>query len=229
MAKEQVTSFELNQIEASTTAQNVIEKKYLGLNGFDAALRKNAQLLIFSTSMKEEKRERNGIKYKTEFFWALDIERNKLVKVSRSGLSGGMGYESLPEPGEWSLNEDKTWYVLKPNENDPAIQSRKSWGVGRLLPGAFDYEHEKISVPRCFIIEVNDVIYLCNRNPVDASSTEAYIAKELQDTTFKPDNARMWDGKAYYPTRDFLKELVDKYNSVHSDGFTEDTIGQWLK
>lgn len=222
MAKESVSAFELGDVATSKAASNVIEKRYTSLNGYDAALRKGAILLVLSDTMKEEDRVRGTIKFKYQFFWALDIERNKLVKVSRTGLSGGMGYRDCPQPGIWGLNEDKTWHVLKPLEDDPAIATRVSWGISRLLPGAFEYDKKKISIPRCFVIEVSDIEYLCSRNPVDASANDAYVGKELADCTFKPDLARMWDGKAYYPTRDFVNEVVAKYNSVHEIQFNED-------
>lgn len=229
MAKELVSVFELTAVESSKDASNVIEKRFTALNGYDAALRKDAKLLVFSSKMKEEDIVRGTVKFKSQYFWALDIERNKLVKVSRTGLTGGMGYEQLPAPGEWSLNEEGTWHILKPQPNDPALESRKSWGISRLLPGAFEYDHKKISIPKCFILEVNKIDYLCSRSPVDASANSTFVAKELADCNFKEDVARMWDGKAYYPERAYLDEVIVKYNSCHETQFVEDMINSLLK
>ncbi len=224
MAKESVSAFELGDVATSKAASNVIEKRFTSLNGFDASLRKDAILLVLSDTMKEEDRVRGTIKFKHQFFWALDIERNKLVKVSRTSLAGGMGYTDCPKPGIWDLNEDRTWHVLKPQEDDPALATRVSWGISKILPGAFEFDKKKISIPRCFVIEVTKVDYLCSRNPVNASASAAEVAKELADCTFKPDLARMWDGKAYYPTREFVNEAIAKFNSVHESQFTEDTM-----
>ena len=229
MAKESVSVFDLSNVVASKAASNVIEKRFVALNGYDAALRKDAKLLVFSDSLKEEDRLRGGIKFKSQYFWALDVERNKLVKVSRTGLTGGMGYESLPEPGEWTLNDERTWHILKPQENDPAIATRKSWGIARLLPGAFEYDHKKITIPKCFVIEVKSIEFLCSRNPVDANASDSFVAKELMDNTFKPDAARMWDGVAYYPTREFINETVARYNACHETKFVDDMIANLLK
>ena len=132
-------------------------------------------------------------------------------------------------PGVWGFNEERTWHILKPQEGDPATESRKSWGISRLLPGAFEYEKQKISIPKCFIIEVTGIQYLCSRNPVDASAAEAYKAKELSDCTFKEDSARMWDGRAYYPTRESVKQIMDAYNAVHDDKFTVEMMTDLLK
>lgn len=229
MAKETSTALELTDVTASKAASNIIEKRYTALNGYDPALRKEAKLLILSDDMKEEKRMRGSIKFTAQYLWALDVERNKLVKVSRTGLTGGMGYEQLPQPGEWSLNEDGTWHILKPQEDDPAIATRKSWGISHIFPGAFDYDNKKIRVPKCFVIEVKSVEFLCSRNPVDANAADKIVAKELLDTTFKPDAARMWDGIAYYPTREFVNEVVERYNACHEVPFSEDLVATLLK
>lgn len=229
MAKESVTVFEMANVMNSTTATDVAEKRYTSLNGYDAALRKDAKILLFSASMKEETRTRGANKFKSQFFWGIDIERNKLVKVSRTGLAGGMGYQQLPMPGVWGFNEERTWHILKPQEGDPAIQSRKSWGISRLLPGAFEYEKQQVSIPRCFIIEVTKIEYLCSRSPIDASASETFKAKELSDCTFKEDAARMWDGTAYYPTREKVSEIITAYNAVHTDKLTDEMIAELLK
>lgn len=216
MAKESVSVFELTDVQTSKSATDVAEKRFIALNGYDAAIRKDSKLLILSSSMKEEERMRGTTKFRFQFFWALDLVRNKLVKVSRTGLAGGMGYEELPKPGIWGTNDEGTWMVLRPVEDDPAIATRKSWGINRVLPGSFEYNNKQIDVPRCFVIEVESIKYLFGRNPIDMSLPEATRASEMTDTTFKPDNARMWDGKAYYPTKEMVKEAIEAYNASHS-------------
>lgn len=229
MAKENLTATELTAVTKSTDATDVLEKRFTALNGFDAALRKGAFILMFSDSLKEEDRMRGTVKFKAQFFWGIDTERNKLVKVSRTALTGGMGYEQLPEPGDWTLNEDKTWHILKPKEGDPAIATRKQWGISRLLPGAFEYEKGKVSIPKAFVIEVDTITYLCSRNPVDASAAPAYLAQELKDNNFKEDVARMWNGKAYYPTKDQVAAILEAYNATHTVVFDDDMKKLLLK
>lgn len=231
MAKESISMVEISAIGESKTATGVDEKKYVNLNGFDTALRKDAKLLVLSTSMKKETRKsRNGNPFDYHFFWAIDLIRNKLVQPSRTGLSGGMGYEQLPLPGVWSLNEEGTWHVLKPQEDDPAIKTRRNWGISRILPGAFDKEKNgKVIVPKCFVIEVTDVKYLCGRSPIDASASSTVKAKELSDCEFKEGIVRMWDGNAYYPSRELVAEAVAAYNKVHEQQFTDALIEELLK
>ena len=229
MAKETLSLVELDAVSSSQTATGVVEKRYTALNGFDTSLRKDAKLLVFSSTMKKDKKTFGGKSVDFHFFWGIDIPRNKLVQISRSGLSGGMGYEQLPAPGVWKLNEEGTWHILQPAENDPAIASRKSWGISRLLPGAFDYEKRgKILVPKCFVIEVHEVKYLCGRSPVDASASLSVKANDLADCTFKKDLIRMWDGVAYYPTRELVDQVVDAYNQVHSQPFTPEAVAELL-
>lgn len=229
MAKEVINATELTAVTSSKTATNVLEKRFVALNGYDAALRKGAVILMLSDSLKEEDRMRGTIKFKAQFFWGIDVERNKLVKVSRTALTGGMGYEQLPQPGSWVLNDEGTWHILKPQESDPAVSTRKQWGISKLLPGAFEYEKQKVSIPKAFMIEVTSIQYLCSRNPVDASSTPGYLTKELSDCSFKEDAARMWDGKAYYPTKEQVADIVTKYNAVHSVIFDEDLVARLLR
>ena len=224
MAKESVSIVNLKDVVSSKSATKVEEKKFNSLNGFDSSLRKGARLLFLSSSMKTEKQTRGTRTFDFQFFWALDLERNKLVKVSRSGLSGGMGYREAPQPGVWNLNQDGSWYVLSPVEGDPAIQSRVSWGIGKVFPGAFDYAKEIVSIPKCFYLEVTGIEYLYSRNPVDASLQQSATQKDLSDLTFKEDLARSWDGKAEYPSLEFINDAVAKYNLCHEDKFTEDMI-----
>lgn len=229
MAKENIQATELTAVTNSQNATAVLEKRFTALNGFDAALRKGAIILMFSDSLKEEDRMRGTVKFKSQFFWGIDAERNKLVKVSRTALTGGMGYKQLPQPGKWELNEDKTWHILKPQENDPALETRTQWGISRLLPGAFEYEKGKISIPKAFLIEVTTIDYLCSRNPVDASASSGFVSKELRDCNFKEDSARLWSGNAYYPTKDQVADIIAKYNATHSVVFDDDLIKILLK
>lgn len=229
MAKENITATELTAVTSSKNAVSVLEKRFIALNGYDAALRKGAVILMFSDSLKEEDRMRGTVKFKSQFFWGIDTERNKLVKVSRTALTGGMGYEQLPQPGHWELNEEKTWHILKPQEGDPALTTRKQWGISRLLPGAFEYEKGRVSIPKAFLIEVTKIDYLCSRNPVDASASSGWVAQELRDCNFKEDAARMWDGSAYYPTKDQVASIIDKYNATHNVVFDDDMIKILLK
>lgn len=225
MAKESIT-LELTEVMTSKSATNVLEKRFVSLNGFDTALRKGARLLVFSGNMREETRTRNGNTFKVQFFWALDLERNKMVKVSRSGLTGGMGYASLPKPGIWGLNEDRTWYILRPQVNDDeAKASFRAWGMSRVLPGAFEYSDKKISVPKCFLLKVDSIQYLYGRNPIDASLP----SPDLTDSSFHEDAARMWAGTAEYPTRELIDEAVAHYDQCHSEHFTDDMKLELLK
>lgn len=212
MAKEQSVVVTINSIRSTKKAAKVDEKRYLTLNGRDSAIKEGAKLLLLSSVMREEPRKVNGIDYKVQYFWAIDLLRRELVKVSRSSLAGGMGYSVMPGLGEWEENADGKWLILKPKADDPARNSFKSWGMQYIYPGAFKYDNQEISIPRCFVLEVETVEWLFSRNPI---STDAPLDQKMaaqNDCSFKPYGARYWSGTACMPSKETIAHIIEDYN-----------------
>lgn len=196
----------VNEIVSNSKTSKMEDKRYRALNGSDSALRKGARLLFLSAEVKEEPRQFGNRTFTSQFFWAIDLDRKELVKVSRSGLAGGMGYEDLPEPGDWKTSADGQWEVLTPNPKDPAIKTRQNWGIRYVAPGCFTQSGDTVRIPRIFILEVERIQWLASRNPI--SMTDPTREREELDKTFRPYGACAWYGSIKWVAKEELAKLV---------------------
>lgn len=216
MAKSQAMVNVANLVKNSKTSK-MEDKRYRALNGSDSALRKGARLLFLSAEVKEEPRQFGQRSFTSQFFWAIDLDRKGLVKVSRSGLAGGMGYEELPEPGEWKTSADGQWEVLTPQADDPAIKTRQNWGIRYIAPGCFTQSGDTVKIPRIFILEVEKIQWLASRNPLSMAAPSVEREREELDRTFRPYGACAWYGQVKWVAKEELAELVkelSKYMAI---------------
>lgn len=217
MAKDAIV-LNLNNVKSSKDASNIEDKQFNALNGNDTALREGARLLLLSARMKEEKRTIGTRTFDSQFFWALDLNRGSMEKVSRSGLAGGIGYVQLPQPGQWTMSEDGKWLFLKPQDDDPAVRSMKSWGIRYTFPGAFYKDDKKMEIPRAFLLEVTHTEWLASRGPISVSAPVADKEKQMANSNFRAYGSRLWEGTARFLKPEELTEIISKWN---------DEIGQF--
>lgn len=198
----------VNEIVSNSKTSKMEDKRYRALNGSDSALRKGARLLFLSAEVKEEPRQFGQRSFTSQFFWAIDLDRKELVKVSRSGLAGGMGYEDLPAPGDWKTSADGQWEVLTPDPEDPAVKTRQNWGIRYVAPGCFAQSGDTVKIPRVFILEVEKIQWLASRNPISMAAPVIEREREELDRTFRPYGACAWYGQVKWVAKDELAELV---------------------
>ena len=184
------------------------EKQVQAINGADQTLYLGVRLIVLSAHAKKDKRVYNGVSRDVTVFPALDIDRGEVVLVTRTGLTGGMGYKELPQPGKWEKSQDGEWLFLKPQEEDPAIKSMVQWGIKKLLPGTV----EKSAIRRCFYLTISNVTYIAGRGPVSSSEEPTKIAELTSDLAFKPYSLRSWEGEAHFIKSEELEELLREYN-----------------
>lgn len=212
----------VNEIVKNSKTSKMEDKRYRALNGSDSALRKGARLLFLSAEVKEEPRQFGQRTFASQFFWAIDLDRRELVKVSRSGLAGGMGYEGLPEPGEWKTSADGQWEVLTPQADDPAIKTRQNWGIRYIAPGCFAQSGDTVKIPRIFILEVERIQWLASRNPISMSAPTLEKDREELDRTFRPYGACAWYGQVKWVAKEELAELVNELSKYMSIDLAKD-------
>ena len=198
-------------IKSLNTMKNasLTEKQLAAINGADQALYLGARLLVLSSHAKSVKRTYNKVAYDVTVFPALDLAMGEVVLVTRTGLTGGMGYGELPQPGTWETSSDGNWMFLKPQEDDPAVKSMVQWGIKYLLPGIV----EGSAVKRCFYLEIRSVTYVAGRGPVSMEGSVEARTAEITNTAFKPHSLRSWGGDAHFVKAEELGELLKEFNN----------------
>lgn len=215
MARTSLISFDT--VKGSTRAMEVSSKLFNQLNGFDPAIYKGADLWILSDTICVKEVTKNNRTYKRLFFWALDVNDGQLVELKATSIKTAMGYTECPNPGMWVQTDDHKWWVLKPKADDPALKSFVRWGIGEILPNAFEEVGTTIKVPHVIRLQITDIDYVTSKSPIDANGDRLVVEEAKNDTSFVPGTTRRWHGTASYPTKEELAQMVQAHNDKHPE------------
>lgn len=203
------SNISLATAQASKKAEFKDNKHLKVLNGYDALIRTGADLLILSGAVRTEVVSGPKGKYNRAFLWVLDADKG-LKTVSRSALSGGMGYEKANIiEGEWKWNAEKTWRVLQPAENDEETRATfKSWGISKVLPESFEMDAKCIIIPHVMRLKITKTGFVAGKNPVSAADFQA-TPSLCDDKHLVPYSQFYWEGEGHYATEAEINKFVE--------------------
>lgn len=131
---------------------------------------------------------------------AVLTQDGELVMCGLGRLRGGMAYAAEPKKWAWAKSESGYWYATDDS------QDSISWGIGSILPNAFEREGKGVVPAGVIRVEVKSREKLWSASPVKASSAAIAPSTKKEDTPWRK-NAVKWDADVRFATEADLKGL----------------------